>query len=123
MRFKDLAGLTGLPFEKIRHRLRNEDVLTVLPVTGGTSEREALLIATSAKLVVCIADDEPDLDQWITYVSPWDAVSASSDEYGAAITVSSLTFHASLPGPSGQRAIDDFVGVVGAMHQALEPIA
>ena len=132
MRFRNLKGLTGLPVDKIRHRFRNEDVLTVLPVSGGMTGRDAILIATSSKLAVVIADGRESSEQWVTYLSPWDSVSlphespASDDDDGVArllIGVDSMTFEAALGGTRGTRAVADFVAIVEAQHGALAPSA
>ncbi len=133
MRFRNLKGQTGLPVDKIRHRFRNEDVLTVLPVSDGMTGRDAILIATSAKLAFVIADGRASSEQWVTYLSPWDSVSLDVDVGMAtagddgithlAITIGSLSFGATLAGPRGRKAVEDFIGVLKAQHGALAPIA
>ena len=132
MRFRNLKGLTGLPIDRIRHRFRNEDVLTVLPVTAGMTGRDALLVATSSKLVVLTADGRATSDDWMTYLSPWDSVSlrhespTSDDDDGVTrllVGVDTMTFEAALAGTRGTRAVADFVVIVEAQHGALAPSA
>ena len=127
MRLEDLRGLTGLPIEPVRHQLRHEDVVTVLPVRGESGRRDWLLVATPAKLAVLTGDTGPASGHWMTYWAPWDAVRISDepemapddDLYRLAVHVGGLTFHAALGGLAGQRALRDFVVAVWARHEAL----
>ena len=64
MRFRNLTGLTGLPIDCIRHRFRNEDVLTVLSVKGELAGREALLVATPNTLAVISDHRHASLQRW-----------------------------------------------------------
>jgi hypothetical protein len=128
MRFGDLAGLTSLPIERVKHRFRHEDVLTVLPVTSAVAEREALLVATAFKLAILTTVEHPESDQWMTQWASWDTVglavegtlAAATEEetYGLTVDVGGLTFHARLWGPEGQRALRDFVVATQARQAA-----
>ena len=119
MRFGDLEGLTSLPIKRIRRRFRNEDILTVLPVSGA-AQRDSVLVATSPTLAVLTSDAGAKSGLWMTQWAPWDAVSFSEDDdaddgldddnvYRLTIHVGRLTFVAQLAGPRGQRALRDFV--------------
>ena len=129
MRFGDLAGLTSLPIERVRHRFRHEEVLTVLPVTGEVTSRGSLLVATASKLAILTADADPASPQWMTHWAPWETVrladegalaaAIEEDTYGLTVHVGGLTFHAWLWGPVGQRALRDFVVATQARQTAL----
>ena len=129
MRFEDLDGLTSLPIERVRHRFRHEDVLTVLPASGAVAGRDSLLVATSLKLAILTADTETDSQQWMTHWAAWvavrladeGAVAAATEEetYSLTVHVGGLTFHAQLAGPAGQRALRDFVVATQARRAAL----
>lgn len=122
MRFEDLHGLTSLPVEHVRHRFRNEDVITVLPVRGAT-ERDSVFVATPGKLAV-VTNVSPVAEHWMTYWAPWDAVRVADAEagdagvHGMTLWVGSLSFHARLTGPEGQRVVEEFAAVVAARRSA-----
>jgi hypothetical protein len=129
MRFGDLAGLTSLPIERVKHRFRHEDVLTVLPVSGEDAGHDSLLVATSPKLAILTTVEHPESKQWMTQWASWDTVglavegvlAAATEEetYGLTVDVGGLTFHARLWGPDGQRALRDFVVAAQARQAAL----
>jgi len=131
MRFGDLAGLTSLPIERVKHRFRHEDVLTVLPVSGEIAGRDSLLVATSPRLAILTTVEHPESHQWMTQWASWDtvglavegALAAATEEetYGLTVDVGGLTFHARLWGPEGQRALRDFVVAAQARQAALAP--
>ena len=131
MRFEDLPGLTSLPIEPVRHRFRNEEVLTVLPASGEVAARDSLLVATSSKLAILTADADPASHRWMTHWAPWEAVqladegalAAATEEetYSLTVYAGGLTFHARLWGPAGQRALRDFVVVVQSRRSAPAP--
>ena len=56
MRFRNLDGLVDLPIDSIRHRFRNEQVLTVLPVHGSIAGRSSLLVALPESLAIIARD-------------------------------------------------------------------
>ena len=123
MRFGDLQGLTDLPVEHVRHRFRNEEVITVLPVRGSAG-RQSLLVATPSKAAVVIGE-APVSEYWMTYWAPWDTVRIVDDQatddglYGLTLSVGRLMFDAQLSGREGQRALRDFVVAVQSRHSAL----
>jgi hypothetical protein len=123
MRFGDLQGLTGLPVEHIRHRFRNEDVITVLPASG-TEGRQTLLVATPSKAAVVVGE-APSSEHWMTFWAPWDAVRIVDDHasddgsYGLTLSVGKMILDAHLSGVSGQRALRDFVVQVQARRAAV----
>ena len=131
MRFGDLAGLTSLPIERVQHRFRHEEVLTVLPASGPVADRASLLVATPSQLAILTADADPASQQWMTHWAPWDTVrladegtvAAATEEetYGLTVQVGGLTFLARLWGPAGQRALRDFVVATQARRAALAP--
>ena len=123
MRFGDLPGLTSLPVDHVRHRFRNEEVLTVLPARA-TAGRDSLLVATPFKVAV-VTGEAPAGEHWMTHWAPWDTVRIDDDEatddgmYGLTLSVGRLTFHARLSGLEGQRALRDFVVAVESRRSAL----
>jgi hypothetical protein len=129
MRFGDLEGLTSLPIERVKHRFRHEEVLTVLPVSGEVAGHDSLLVATPTKLAILTTVEHPESDRWMTQWASWDAVgltvegalAAATEEetYGLTVDVGGLTFHARLWGPEGQRALRDFVVATQARQAAL----
>lgn len=127
MRFSDLEGLTSLPVETIRHRFRNEQVLTVLPVRREIAARDSLLVATPHKLAVITGDVHPGSDQVMMQLAPWDAVRvgdiepdpSSADGHRLPVHVDTLTFRAALSGPAGERALRDFIGTARGRQEAL----
>jgi hypothetical protein len=129
MRFGDLEGLTSLPISRVRQQFRHEDVLTVLPVSRDVADRDSLLVATPLKLAVLTSDADSQSDHWMTTWASWDTVrfagegdgapDADPEDYGYAVHVGGLTFHAQLAGPAGQRALRDFVVVAQARRAAL----
>ena len=126
MRFRNLKDLTSLPVEAIKHRFRNEDILTVLPVSSPFAGQESLLIAMPSMLAIVTGDERRERDEWMTQLAPWDVVTLSDDTLGRedttyrlGIHVGGLTFHAALPGPEGQKALRHFVVVAKAQQQAL----
>ena len=131
MRFGDLAGLTSLPIDRVRHHFRHEDVLTVLPVSGEVAGRDSLLVATALRLAILTSVEHPESDRWMTQWASWDTVglavegtlAAATEEetYGLTVDVGRLTFHARLWGPEGQRALHDFVVAAQARQAALAP--
>jgi hypothetical protein len=131
MQFGDLAGLTSLPVERIRHRFRNEDVLTVLPVVGGAGRQASLLVATPRELAIVTGDGNAESREWMTYLAPWDTVrlaeadgttpGTDEDAYGLTVVVGGLPFHARMTGLAGQRALRDFVVATQSRWAAPEP--
>lgn len=131
MRFGDLDGLTGLPIERVRHRFRHEEVITVLPVSEDIAGRDSLLVAIPDKLAVVTGDADPDSHHWMTRWAPWDTVRLADEGettphpeqkgYGLTVYVGGLTFHARLMGPIAQRSLRDFVVAVQARRAALVP--
>jgi hypothetical protein len=127
MRFKDLKGLTGLPVESIKRRFRNEQVLTVLPVSDVGAKRDSLLIATPSRLALVTGEARPRSDHCMTQLVPWDVVRLADEEaapeddgvHRLVIHVGSLSFHAALPGADGQKALRDFVVIAQAQQGAL----
>ncbi|MFV2063647.1 MAG: hypothetical protein ACC726_09055 [Chloroflexota bacterium] len=129
MRFGDLEGLTSLPIDRVRHRFRHEDVLTVLPVSGNATGLTSLLVATSSGLAIVTADKDPESGHWSTRWEPWDEVrftdegeaapDAPAQYDGYAVHIGALTFHAQLAGPAGARALRDFVIAAQARRAAL----
>jgi hypothetical protein len=110
MRFKQLAGWTGLPIDTIRSAFHGEDVRTVLPVHAEQNGAETVLVATSAALAIVTGEDGPRGSRWLTRWAPWDVVHISgSVEAGLTVYVGRFTFVASLPGEQGQRALRDFL--------------
>ena len=126
MRFRNLKGLTSLPIEAIKHRFRNEDVLTVLPVSSSVVGRESLFIATPSMLAIVTGHAHHESEEWMTQLAPWDVVrladgrtDAEDDTHRLVVHVGSLTFEAALSGPEGQKALRHFVTVAEAQHEAL----
>lgn len=119
MRFGDLVGHTSLPIEFVRHRFRNEHVVTVLPVRGSVARQESLLVATPLDLAVVTADADSRSGHWMTRWAPWQSVTLVDDgavapatqdgQHGLTVHVGGLTFHARLSGIAGRRAVRDFV--------------
>ena len=117
MRFRNVAGLIDLPIYAVEHRFRNEPVLTVLPVRGAIGGPDALLVALPTELAVIIAD--PDRrDGWMTYLAPWEVVVlgevvSEDGMHRLAVHIDSLALQVELWGPSGERALRDFVVAAG----------
>lgn len=126
MRFRDLQGLTSLPVEHIRHRFRNEDVITVLPASG-TEGRQTLLVATPSKAAVVVGE-APASEHWMTFWAPWDAVRIVDDHatedgsYGLTLLVGKMMLDAQLSGDAGQRALRDFVVQIQSHHAAIASV-
>jgi len=123
MRFRNLEGLIDLPIDAVRHRFRNEHVLTVLPVHGANAGRDSLLVATPTELVIVTADTR-GRDCWMTSLVPWDVVRLGEVESEAAthrlpVRIGHLTFYAELWGPKGERAVRDFAVAAGAQHETV----
>jgi hypothetical protein len=125
MRFRNLKGLTSLPVDAVKHRFRNEQVLTVLPVYGDVAGRDSLLVATPSELTV-VSRDPRRSDRWMTTLAPWgvvrldEAASHPDDDiHRLDIHIGNLTFHAALAGPKGQRGLSDFVMAARAQHEAI----
>jgi hypothetical protein len=123
MRFRDLEGLTNLPIDAAEHRYRNEPVLTVLPVRGAVSGRHALLVALPTELAVVTADPGQRV-RWMTSLVPWEAVGLGVIRSGSGVHrlnvyAGSLTLLAALTGPTGERALHDFVLAAGAVPTTL----
>ena len=130
MRFEDLEGLTSLPIAGIRQQFRNEDVISVLPVSGDGAGRDSLLVATPSKLAILTGEAGPASDHWMTHWAPWDSVRLVDEDeavpeadedgtYRLAVHVGGLTFQASLAGPAGKRVLVAFIVAVGARREAL----
>jgi hypothetical protein len=123
MRFRNLEGLTDLPIEAIRHRFRNEPVLTVLPVHGAVTGRDSLLVALPAQLAVVTADMGGRDGLMMSFV-PWEIVGlgvirSESGTHRLNVYVGSLTLLAELWGPQGERALRDFVIAAGAVPETM----
>ncbi len=129
MRFGDLEGLSALAIEQLRHRFRNEDVLSVLPVRTADSSLDSLLVATTTMLAILTTDDGSN-SAWMTRWAPWDAVrfadmgaaAAVEDLFFLTIVVHRARFHAELRGETGRRALRDFVVAVERCRGGLAPI-
>ena len=121
MQFADLDGLTPLPVEHIEHRFRNEEVITVLPLRGSAGQ-PSLVVATPSKAAIVVGEVPPS-EHWMTYWAPWDTVAladdlaSEEDMYGLTVLIGKLAFDVQLPGPSGQRALREFVVAVQT-HQS-----
>ena len=123
MRFRNLEGLTDLPIDAVRHRFRNEPVLTVLPVHGAITGRDSLLVAMPDHVAVITADPRRR-DGWMTSLVPWEAIGlgvirAESGIYRLNVYVGRLTLEAELWGPMGERAMQDFIVTAGAVPQTM----
>ena len=123
MRFRNLEGLIDLPIDAVRHRFRNEPVLTVLPVHGVVTGRGTLLVALPTELAVVTADRGGGEDLMISYV-PWEVIGigvirSDSGCHRLNVYVGTLTLQAELWGPSGERALRDFIVAAGAMPETL----
>jgi hypothetical protein len=125
MRFGELRGLSTLPVKRLVEQFRNEDVLTVLPVRGGASALESLLVATPTALAVLTSLPGPP-GQWMTRWAPWDSVRVSQppappgqppDVARLEIHVGGQVFLAWLQGEAGRRALRDFVVAVRSPHR------
>lgn len=126
MRFGDLEGLSALTIEQLRHRFRNEEVLTVLPVRATGSPLDSLLVATTTMLAI-VTSEAGLTGGWMVRWAPWDTVRFA--DMGAATTVEDLffltivvhraRFHAELRGETGRRALRDFVVAVERCRGAL----
>jgi len=123
MRFRNLEGLIDLPIDAVKHRFRNEHVLTVLPVHGAFAGRDSLLVATPTELLIVTADTRRR-DRWMTSIAPWavvrlEAVESEAGIHRLAVHVGNLTFHAELWGPKGEKALRDFIIAARAQHEAI----
>ncbi|MEX1294909.1 MAG: hypothetical protein AB1Z67_01940 [Candidatus Limnocylindrales bacterium] len=123
MRFRNLKGLTDLPIEAVQYRFRNEPVLTVLPVQGVISGRSSLLVALPNELAV-VTTDTQRRDGWMSSYVPWEAVGlgvirSESATHRLNVYVGSLTLLAELWGPTGERALQDFIIAAGAVPQSM----
>ena len=123
MRFRNLEGLIDLPIDAVRHRFRNEPVLTVLPVHGAITGRDSLLVAMPTDVAVVTADPHRR-DGWMTSFVPWQAIGlgvirAEAGIYRLNVYVGSLTLEAELWGPMGERAMRDFIVAAGAVPQTM----
>ena len=123
MRFRNLKGLIDLPIDAVKHRFRNEQVLTVLPVHGSIAGRDSLLVAMPTQLAI-VTPDTRRRDRWMTSLAPWDIVRVADVESAAGthrliIHVGSLGFDAELWGPKGEKALRDFTIAAGAQHEAI----
>jgi hypothetical protein len=123
MRFRNLEGLIDLPIDAVKHRFRNEQVLTVLPVHGAFAGRDSLLVATPTELAI-VTSDARRRDRWMTSLAPWDVVRLGEVESEAgshhlSVDVGNLTFYAELWGPKGEKALRDFVIAAGVQHEAI----
>ena len=113
MRFRNLKGLIDLPIDAVKHRFRNEQVLTVLPVHGAIAGRDSLLVATPNQLAIVTGDGRRH-DHWMMSLTPWDDVRTGEVDSEAGthlltVHVGTLVFHAELWGPKGEKALRDFV--------------
>jgi hypothetical protein len=125
MRFRNLEGLTDLPIEAIRHRFRNEPVLTVLPVHGAITGRDSLLVALPTELAVVTAGAR-DGERWMTSLVPWEVVGvgvirSDSGTHRLNVYVGSLTLLAELWGPRGEQALRDFIIATGSVPETMTP--
>ena len=123
MRFRNLEGLTDLPIDAVRHRFRNEPVLTVLPVHGAITGRDSLLVAMPDYVAVLTADAHRR-EGWMTSLMPWEVIGlgvirAEAGIYRLYVYVGSLTLEAELWGPMGERALQDFIIAAGAAPQTM----
>jgi hypothetical protein len=110
---------------RLVEQFRNEDVLTVLPVRGGGSTLESLLVATQTALAVLTTSPGPP-GRWMTRWAAWDSVTMSqppvpsgqpTDMVRLDIHVGGQAFHAWLQGETGRRAIRDFVVAARSPHR------
>jgi len=123
MRFRNLKGLIDLPIDAVKHRFRNEHVLTVLPVHGSFAGRDSLLVATPTRLAIVTADARRR-DRWMLSLAPWDVVrtgevGSEAGSHHLSVRVGNLALHAELWGPKGEKALRDFVIAAGAQHEAV----
>ena len=123
MRFRNLEGLIDLPIDAVRHRFRNEPVLTVMPVHGAITGRDTLLVALPGEVAVITADRHRR-DGWMTSLVPWEAIGlgvirAESGIYRLNVYVGSLTLVAELWGPTGEQAMRDFIVAAGSTPQTM----
>ena len=123
MRFRNLEGLIDLPIDAVRHRFRNEPVLTVLPVHGVVTGRDTLLVAMPHELAIVTADPS-DHDGWMLSYHPWEVVGlgvirSESGTHRLNVYVRTLTLLAELWGPTGEQALRDFIVAAGATPESL----
>ena len=123
MRFRNLEGLIDLPIDAVRHRFRNEPVLTVLPVHGAITGRDTLLVALPDHVAVLTADPHRR-EGWMTSLVHWEAmgvgvIRSESGIHRLYVYVGSLTLEAELWGPMGERALQDFIVAAGAVPQTM----
>ena len=123
MRFRNLEGLIDLPIDAVRHRFRNEPVLTVLPVHGAITGRDSLLVAMPTDVAVITADPHRR-HGWMMSLVPWAVIGLGvirpeSGIYRLNVYVGSLTLEAELWGPMGERAMQDFIVAAGAVPQTM----
>ena len=123
MRFRNLEGLIDLPIDAVKHRFRNEQVLTVLPVHGAIAGRDSVLVATPSELVI-VTTDPLRRDHWMTTLAPWGVVRVGDVEsevgtHHLAVHVGHLVFGAELWGPKGEQALRDFVVASGGQRETL----
>ena len=123
MRFRNLEGLIDLPIDAVRHRFRNEPVLTVLPVHGAITGRDTLLVAMPTDVAVITADPHRP-DRWMTSLHSWERIGlgvirSRSGIHRLNVYVETLTLEAELWGPMGERALRDFIVAAGAVPEIL----
>ena len=121
MRFRNLKGLIDMPIDAVKHRFRNEQVLTVLPVHGDIAGRDSLLVATPDRLAIVTGDGRRH-DHWMMSLTPWDdvrtgEVDSEAGSHFLTVHVGTLVFHAELWGPQGEKALRDFV--IAARNEAI----
>jgi hypothetical protein len=118
MRLADLAPLTTLSIEQIRGALAAADSCSVLPVTGGRPPHDHVLAATPSGLAIVRRAGRHSQPKVVVRWERWSRVSFACEverpagvenEFDLVIRVGHRTFRALLSGPSGQRALRDFV--------------
>jgi hypothetical protein len=128
VRLEDLEGLTTLRIDDLRARLRDHDILTVLPATGQGPVRDYVLAATPHGLAIATQRLHRSRDGRTPIVRcvPWTLVrlgAAGLDErlaegrFDLVVRVGRRSYRAFLEGPPGRLALRDFVIVV---QRALE---
>lgn len=128
MQFDRLRGMTALPADRLESAFRDEDVLSVLPVSEPGSGVATVLVATPRKLGVATLRRLAGRSRWITRWAPWDAVRVSGHparadgpggSNGAAVMIGTRGFRAVLGGTSGRGALRDFVRSARQRRRAL----